>query len=348
MRLIELPYIYKCHGKAPQHRKDQDFYVVTKGIFEFPEVEMDDVELALVHSYTNDEDRTYETPFYKHEDKIFRAYSDGLVRDLFEDVTPESFENIRGQWNVPLALKVPSTRFHYGYGSVYHEDSIKRWDRVQTALKEEAFMELQAKIHKEFMFIEDGDKVSLFEACTPPAWRVVLNENDPHVGPMYNPAGESQYNYFLPAEMKSELNELADWYKSQTGYSLRIEDTRDIEVKTELPAGPKILIGNATVLTNFTDHNVINYNPYGDEVDNLVSVFREEQTLSSALAFVLAFEEAATAPGAKKFLGGRDAKLYFGAFWKIYEMLPDAYKIDDAPEHIDDSSLDEELSSFGM
>lgn len=348
MQLIELPYLYKCHGKPPRHKNDQDFYVFGKNVFEFRVIEPEEVEPVFIHKHFG-EDKTHDSLFYKVDDMVVRDFSETLWSGFKAPVKPETFNELaESQRRTPNELMVSSNSFQYGYGRNFQEDEIRNWKNVQASFKDEAFAELQKKISEEFVFVRQGDDLVLQQKQHPPAWRIHLGSDQALAHAYFNPAGESRYTFFLPGEMKPQLSEFGDWYTSETGKPFSVNQESDIETVSAPIPTPEILIGNISVLINFAELNYVGQMPFGEEVQTLGERFKAERTIANGLAFVLAFEEAATKPNAYALPGSRNAHEYCGAFWKIYEMLPAAYKIDVVNGNAEDSAFDEELSAFGM
>lgn len=352
MRIIELPYPYACRGIPPHHRSNTRFHLLTTGLFEFPEITLDEMTLALTHSKTIYGDVKTEDKYYRFEDDLYLETHHSL-----DEILMMSGAFPQTKWGMsaavkelPVELRSMTTNFAPSYGGVYFaEAEIKKWKRVEVLDKEKEFAQVQSQINSGIKLVIDGDRLKLYATKAAPRWNIELvNEGDRRhwsssaiVGP------PSSQTFSIPAELTAEMIEFAKWSERDIGLKLYRSLTEDFDVTSELPAKPDALFANTRFLVKESKYSTIRIKPYGEEVETLGEIFRKSETVSNAMAFVHAFEKAATAPDADQISSALDNSAYFAAFWKICELLPDAYKVDPvAPS--DDLDLDAELTSYGM
>lgn len=324
-KVFYLPYIYVNDGKPPRARLNREFGVSSVAPFTFQEMEASELRTAMTFIYRSERDgavQEHKTPIMRCADMLVRPVTSELHRDnpVTEDLLTQ-FGSLSPRRMEP-GLQSASGRFYYRYGETFSEDSVNP-DKVVSSGRNKAIAEIQHKIDENY-FLCDG---MLYSRCPDPSWNFhVWGNAGWEAQALLVPRG----TFTLPGDCEDLVREVADWSRIELGRDITIKNETSIEVHDlDLPFSTNPVVSNAVELANRAELNVVNHDFFGHEVKETGQAFLKEKTVANAMAFLSAFEEAATRPDAHEMGGGLPNQTWFKIFWKLYEVTPEGYKLDD-------------------
>lgn len=332
---FEMPLIYPCRGIPPRKRVSRPFNAMTTATFTMPEAEPDELEPALV--------------FHRREERDGKVYENAievmqcrgmLVRpqpayDRSWDETPLTQEDLSAlaavrPRDLPRSLWPDSGRYAYEYSS-----EVERADRLNPAKMEgDSFREthaaLQSKIDANLVLV-DG---TVYARAADPSWNFYAWGRE---GWKAQALLIPDSTFAFPGDSREPLDRFSEWCRDRFGQSVETDPCTWIERRTtEIPFSGNPIVRAASSFANRARLNVVNHDAFGSETKRLGVEFRDGASVASALAFMAAFEEAASEKGAEHVFGGLDNREWFEMFWKFYELVPDGYKLDPADERLGD------------
>lgn len=328
---FEIPIVYKNLGIPPKCRNRQEYTVRDTGWFEFPVADTSELEPALtfrVH-YRRDENSEIETA-----DTVFKQYRGHLMRDVAtsshqrdQNLMDLNYLSGLSSWHtrdLPPELRVKSNDFRYGYGTQYPAGKLNA-KHIIVCRRDAAIEELQAFITDNLVIV-DG---VVYGKIHDPKINVYVNRFGYSVEPSLIASG----NYSFPFDRMDLVDEFTGWLETEHGLSRKQDenewkgDRTFIIEAPEVPLSANPVIEAALELSKRAELNVTNVDYYGAYTKRLGIAFLETPTVDNAFAFVDAFEDAATLPGAHKFdYGLENVELHFSSYRKFVELIPDEYK----------------------
>jgi len=332
---FEMPIIYPCRGIPPRKRVSRSFHAVTTATFTMPEADPDELEPALVFHHREERDGKV----YEHAIDIMQCRG-MLVRpqpayDRSWDETPLTRNDLSAlaavrPRDLPKTLWPDSSRYAYEYSN-----EVERADRLDPAKMEgnsfhETRAALQNKIDANLVMV-DG---TVYARAPDPSWNFYAWGRE---GWKARALLIPDSTFAFPGDSREPLDQFSEWFQERFGQGIETDPCTWIERRaTEVPFSDNPIVRAASSFASRAHLNVVNHDAFGPETKRLGDEFRNGTSVSSALAFMAAFEEAASEKDAEHVFGRLDNREWFEMFWKFYELVPDGYKLDPSDERLGD------------
>lgn len=329
-----LPYIYACEGIPPRKRTPRKFYARSAATFTIPEAQGYELEPALLFRRHEE----HEGKTYRNEIEIKQCRG-MLVRPLpagerIYDDTPLGVDGLASLATrrlnlMPKALQADSASYAYQYPGDVEDASSLNPAKIERDASREAQAEIQRKIDRTLVIV-DG----IVHARAPdPCWNV-------HIWGRNGWTGQAllvpDRTFAFPGDSRDLLDDFSDWCSRRFAQGIEIDARTSIEaLATDIPFGSNPIVRAAERFADRAELNITNHDSFGTDVKKLGQAFLAEKSVSAAVAFMSAFEEAAKSPEARPILGGIENPGWFEMFWKFYELMPAGYKLDGAEDSLD-------------
>lgn len=332
-KVFSLPFIYSCQGIPPRHRVQQSFYASDTALFSFPEADPSELEpaLAFYHAREDADGKRIEN------ETLIRKCRGMLVRPVPANERAFDGNSLDEERLAAFAAGVPPRqlpevlwgdhRYAYAYSSptIYPTEALTK-TRITRNGRQDAIAAIQTKIESSLTLV-DG---VLYGRVQEPSFNLHIWGGRPWTAEaLLRPTS----SFAIPGDQPELVEEFGKWCSERFGKELTLRSDTRIEVlSTEIPMDENPIVRAALGLADRAELNIVNVDYFGAETKSLGQALRSGPSVSGSLAFVEAFQEAATKPEAHALGGDIDNADWFELFWKFYEIMPETYKIDAGDE----------------
>lgn len=326
---FDLPIIYRNKGVPPYHSLPQDYYVLDKATFRFPVASVYELEPALTYRFRHTPDDG--GPEHVH-DTVFNQCGGHLVRpvptkkygEIALDTTGLAL--LEGQWASDLPEQLWNSKARYGYvnSSTKYPVSKLKPKHIEESRRNAAIEQVQRQIDESLVLV-DG---MLYGHVPDPSIRVHIHDDEISADRCITADG--MFNF--PVDCPELADEFVEWACNEYGLRIKRDKSwgRDSEIILDSPHVPlssNPLLLAVSRLCSFSDLNIVNHAPYGEDVKRLGLEFQENETVENGMNFLDALEAAALGRERRdvrpRFEG--DTR-FFAIFRKFVDLIPEGYK----------------------